>query len=96
MPANGTTGALAAGGSAGGTNTVQVDQGGNAYHPPHISKDQDIEIGVGDVVRVSTPGGGGFGDPAKRDPKSIARDVARGYYTAEQAREKFRLRPAAE
>jgi N-methylhydantoinase B len=48
------------------------------------------------VVRVSTPGGGGFGDPAKRDPALIARDVARGYYTDEQAREKFGLRPAAE
>ena len=40
----------------------------------------------------STPGGGGFGDPAKRKPESIARDVARGYYTEEQAREKFGLR----
>ena len=57
--------------------------------PPHLSKDQDIEIGVGDVVRVSTPGGGGFGDPAKRSPQSIARDVARGYYSEAEAREKF-------
>ena len=40
-------------------------QGGKTYRPPHLSKDQDIEIGVGDVVRVSTPGGGGFGDPAQ-------------------------------
>ncbi len=86
----------ALGGSAGGTNTVQVDQGGNAYHPPHISKDQDIEIGVGDVVRVSTPGGGGFGDPAKRSAEAVARDVARGYYSAAEAREKFGPAQAAE
>ena len=57
--------------------------------PPHLSKDQDIEIGAGDVVRVSTPGGGGFGDPAKREPAAIARDVARGYYSEAEAREKF-------
>ena len=85
----------ALGGEAGGVNTVVVTQGGKTYRPPHLSKDQDIEIGVGDVVRVSTPGGGGFGDPAKREPEAIARDIARGYYTAEQAREKFGKRQAA-
>jgi N-methylhydantoinase B len=84
------------GGSAGGTNRVEIEQGGKAYRPPHISKDQDIEIAVGDVVRVSTPGGGGFGDPARRSPEAIARDVARGYYTADEAREKFGSVQAAE
>jgi len=69
------------GGGDGGTNTVEVSQGGKTYRPPHLSKDQDIEIGVGDVVRVSTPGGGGFGDPARRKSEAIARDVARGYYS---------------
>jgi N-methylhydantoinase B len=77
------------GGAAGGVNTVCVSQGGKTYRPPHLSKDQDIEIGVGDVVRVSTPGGGGFGDPAKRKPEAIARDVAKGYYSEAEAREKF-------
>ena len=86
----------ALGGEAGGVNTVVVTQGGTTYTPPHLSKDQDIEIGVGDVVRVQTPGGGGFGDPAKRSREAIVRDVARGYYTPEQAREKFGTRAAAE
>ena len=80
------------GGKDGGTNTVEVSQGGKTYRPPHLSKDQDIEIGVGDVVRVSTPGGGGFGDPAKRDPAAVARDVTRGYYSEAEAREKFGAR----
>src|SRR5712675_315634 len=84
------------GGKDGGVNTVEVSQGGKTYRPPHLSKDQDIEIGVGDVVRVSTPGGGGFGDPAKRKPEAIARDVARGYYSEAEAREKFGKRQAAE
>jgi N-methylhydantoinase B len=84
------------GGAAGGVNTVAVSQGGKTYRPPHLSKDQDIEIGVGDVVRVSTPGGGGFGDPAKRKPEAIARDVAKGYYSEAEAREKFGQRQAAE
>jgi N-methylhydantoinase B len=36
-----------------------------------------------------SPGGGGYGDPFARDPALVARDVRRGYYTAEQARERF-------
>ena len=84
------------GGQDGGTNTVLVEQGGRRYRPPHLSKDQDIEIGVGDVVRVSTPGGGGFGDPVKRRPEAVARDVARGYYTAAEAQEKFGRAAAAQ
>ena len=32
-----------------------------------------------------TPGGGGYGDPARRDPALIRRDQRRGYYTPEQA-----------
>ena len=77
-------------------NTVAITQKGKTYRPPHLSKDQDIEIGVGDVVRVQTPGGGGFGDPKKRRPESIARDVARGYYTEAQARTMFGGKAAAE
>ena len=77
------------GGQAGGTNTVEVAQGDRVYRPPHLSKDQDIRLAVGDVVRVSTPGGGGFGDPARRDPASIARDIARGYYGEAEAHARF-------
>jgi N-methylhydantoinase B len=84
------------GGKDGGTNTVVVTQGNKTYRPPHLSKDQDIQIGVGDVVRVSTPGGGGFGDPARRKPELVARDVRRGYYTEAQVHEKFGVRLAAE
>jgi len=35
---------------------------------------------------VRTPGGGGYGDPWQRDPMFVARDVARGYLTAADAR----------
>ena len=86
----------ALGGGDGGTNTVSVMQKGKSYRPPHLSKDQDIEIGVGDVVRVSTPGGGGYGDPARRDRASIACDIARGYYSEEQARQRFGQKQSAE
>jgi N-methylhydantoinase B len=77
------------GGADGGVNTVRVEQGGRAYVPPHLSKDQDIHIAPGDCITVSTPGGGGYGAPFERAPALVARDVGRGYYTAEQARALF-------
>lgn len=79
----------ALGGRDGGTNKVEVIQNGIAYTPPHLSKDQDIQIKVGDSVAVSTPGGGGYGDPLARDPLKVARDVVKGYYTIEEAQERF-------
>ncbi len=74
----------ALGGGDGGVNRVSIQRNNTFYTPPHLSKDQDIELAPGDVVRVSTPGGGGYGDPYRRDPQKVARDVSRGYYTREQ------------
>ena len=36
-------------------------------------------------ITVRTPGGGGYGDPLERDPALVRRDVARGYFTVEDA-----------
>ena len=36
-------------------------------------------------MHVRTPGGGGYGDPLSRDPEMVRRDVARGYFTVEDA-----------
>ncbi len=83
---HGRTGPLGAlGGADGGVNQVIVERNGETYHPPHRSKDQDILIATGDTITVRTPGGGGYGDPLARDAELVARDVARGYYTAEAA-----------
>jgi N-methylhydantoinase B len=30
---------------------------------------------------MELPGGGGFGDPADRDPEAVANDIAQGYVT---------------
>jgi N-methylhydantoinase B len=47
--------------------------------PPFVSKVTDVKIRRGQKVRLETPGGGGFGDPAARDPARVARDVQLGY-----------------
>ncbi len=84
---SGPLGAL--GGRNGGVNKVVVMRNGTTYHPPHLSKDQGIAIEEGDTITVSTPGGGGFGDPLAREPALVARDVKRGYYTLAEAEEGF-------
>ncbi|MBE0625938.1 MAG: hydantoinase B/oxoprolinase family protein, partial [Burkholderiales bacterium] len=87
---HGRTGPLGAlGGADGGLNRVRIERGSKSYVPPHLSKDQDIELQPGDRIYVSTPGGGGFGDPLKREPQRVAQDVARGYYTHTQAESLF-------
>jgi len=45
----------------------------------------------GDFIRLELPGGGGFGDPAGRDPDQVALDVADGLITAATAREAYRV-----
>ena len=83
----------AQGGSSGGVNKVQIIRKGVSYVPEHLSKDQDIAITAGDVICVSTPGGGGFGEPARRAGDSVRRDLASGYYTEAQAGAQYRLVP---
>jgi N-methylhydantoinase B len=73
------------GGGEGAPNVVRLHRGGETTIPEHLSKDQGLRLSAGDRVEVRTPGGGGYGDPLLRDPALVARDVARGYYTAEQA-----------
>ncbi len=48
------------------------------------SKDERV-LCRGDIVTVETGGGGGFGDPAARDPAARQRDVDLGYVTATAA-----------
>ncbi len=79
----------ALGGRDGAVNEVEICRGGEVYRPPHLSKAQDIPLAPGDRVRVRTPGGGGYGDPATRDPAAVAEDVQLGRYTPEQARDLF-------
>ncbi len=87
---HGRTGPLGAlGGSDGAVNRVEVTRGGEMFVPEHLSKAQDIALQPGDRVRVRTPGGGGYGDPALRDPALIAEDVRLGRYTTEQAARLF-------
>src|SRR5579862_3747659 len=45
----------------------------------------------GDFARLELPGGGGFGDPAERDPEQVAGDVADGLITRDIAEREYRV-----
>lgn len=44
-----------------------------------------LTVNTGDVIRVITGNGGGFGDPTQRDPDRVAADVKNGLLTADHA-----------
>ena len=45
----------------------------------------DYPLKEGDVFRLDTPGGGGYGDPLARDPERVLADVREGYVSREAA-----------
>ncbi|MEN9411368.1 MAG: hypothetical protein RL216_3342 [Pseudomonadota bacterium] len=75
----------ARGGQDGAVNRVEITTPQGTVIPEHLSKAQDIPLAPGDRVRVRTPGGGGYGPPADRDPALVAEDIRLGRYTPEQA-----------
>ena len=50
------------------------------------SKFSGIRLQPGDQVRLAMPGGGGYGDPLKRDRALVELDVVEGFVSAERAR----------
>jgi N-methylhydantoinase B len=45
------------------------------------SKFSGLVLAAGESVRMETPGGGGFGEPAGRAPDALAADLADGIVT---------------
>lgn len=52
-------------------------------------------LAPGDRVEMHNAGGGGFGDPARRDPARIRQDLAEGFLTLEGARRDYGFDPDA-
>ena len=48
-----------------------------------------LTVNEGDVIRISTGNGAGYGDPAERDPAAVAADVRNGLLTPERAQEVY-------
>ena len=64
-----------AGGAEGARGRVRLDDG-----TPFSAKGKQT-VPAGRRLILELPGGGGFGDPAERDPAAVADDIAQGYVT---------------
>lgn len=73
------------GGAAGAATTIAQDDG-----TPMRGKGKQF-VGHGRRVMLAFPGGAGYGDPAKRDPDHVRRDLARGYISAQVAQDVYGL-----
>jgi N-methylhydantoinase B len=65
------------GGKAGGSFQVTIDPGGPAERDVDALADAE-PVKAGEVIRIRTTGGGGWGDPLDRPPEAVARDVRWG------------------
>lgn len=62
------------GGRAGRPFQVTIDPGGPAEREVDALADAE-PVRAGEVIRIRTTGGGGWGDPLERDPELVVRDV---------------------
>jgi N-methylhydantoinase B len=79
-------------GHAGATGEVVISP--DADQETHIRKASALKLGKGDIVSSRTGGGGGWGDPQKRDRKAIARDLRDGYVSEKAAVRDYGFTPA--
>jgi N-methylhydantoinase B len=76
-----------AGGKEGGRNRFVLN--------PGTLREQDVptqgryELAKGDTFDLQSAGGGGYGDPKKRDRATVARDIAEGYVSREAAEREY-------
>ena len=68
-----------AGGGQAALNVFRYQQDGQWASPPMSSKMLGIQLQRGDRVRLETPGGGGYGDPADRTMAAREHDRKMGY-----------------
>jgi N-methylhydantoinase B len=54
------------------------------------------ELAPGDVLELLDAGGGGYGDPSRRDPRRIEEDIHQGFVTPTAAARDYGYRTPAE
>ena len=78
-------------GSAGGHDalhsSIHVTRDG--VRGPCTCQAAGLPLQVGDLITVTAGGGGGYGDPRRRDRARVAADVAQGYITPAAARDLY-------
>ena len=78
------------GGRAGAPFKVTIDPGGpNERVLSGLADNQPVK--AGEVIRIETTGGGGWGDPLERDPERVELDVLQGKVSPGSARDDYGL-----
>lgn len=72
-------------------NYVEVLRADNP--PERYAMASSIPLNAGDLVRVRTGAGGGYGPPAARDPAAVRDDLKNGYLDAQTARAVYGVLP---
>ena len=75
------------GGSPGTTGYTTLNPGTN--HERDIGKIDVLDMEPGDVLRIGTQGGGGFGDPLQRRAESVAEDLRNEFISPATARDSY-------
>ena len=82
-PANGRHGGL-----PGAPGRIRIDEEG-----PDLPGKGEFRIKAGQKLVFQTPGGGGFGMPAKREADAVKRDVFEGHVSEEIAKTVYGMKP---
>ena len=79
------------------------DEGSVNYFELHVGNDArrgragaDHDHEAGDIIRMFTGGGGGYGDPFERPAEEVLAEVRADYISAERAREEYGVVIAAD
>ena len=62
------------------------------YGKVSSSKFANVRFQPGDRIKLTTPGGGGYGDPQRRAPAKVREDVREGYVSSAAAEREYGLR----
>lgn len=66
--------------------TVKIDRNGKETHIPKIDV---LKLAPGESIRISSPAGGGYGNPLERDPQAVWLDVQDGFVTPVEAKDHY-------
>ncbi len=90
-----------AGGLAGGTTCIEIKRAGDdrfrlfteVFGTVSPSKFSNVVVHEGDVIRLVSSGGGGWGDPRERPREDVLRDVRNRYVSPEAAADLYGQEP---
>ncbi len=77
---------LEGGGSGRPNGAAIITPTGEVLERPKATR---LSAAKGGMIRLQTGGGGGYGDPAKRDPEAVRKDLKEGYISEEFARKHY-------